>query len=79
MAMLGLIGGPLVLIRATLILFDVVEPGDATDILVAPEILWETSLGVYPLIKGFKTPPAPLTDRQFRTSGGTDTAPATTG
>ena len=27
MAMLGLIGGPLVLIRATLILFDVVEPG----------------------------------------------------
>ena len=62
MAMLGLIGGPLVLIRATLILFDVVEPGDATDILVAPEILWEASLGLYPLIKGFKTPPAPLTD-----------------
>jgi hypothetical protein len=59
MAMLGLIGGPLVLIRAALILFDVVEPGDATDVLVAPEILWEAALGLYPLIKGFKTgPPA---------------------
>ena len=47
MAMLGLIGGPLVVIRATLILFDVVEPGDATDILVLPEILWEAALGFY--------------------------------
>ena len=31
MAILGLTGGPLVLVRAILILFDVVEPGDATD------------------------------------------------
>src|SRR3954451_13708315 len=60
MALLGLIGGPLILIRATLILFDVVEPGDATDVLAVPQILWELSLGLYPLIKGFKTPPAPL-------------------
>ncbi len=57
MAMLGLIGGPLVLIRATLILFGVVEPGGAVDILVAPEILWEASLGLYLLIKGFRMPP----------------------
>jgi hypothetical protein len=59
MAMLGLIGGPLVLIRATLILFDVVDPGDTTDVLVAPEILWEAALGLYPLIKGFRTAPSP--------------------
>lgn len=58
LAMFGLIGGPLVLIRATLILFDVVGPGDATDILVAPEIIWEAGLGLYPLIKGFRTPQA---------------------
>ena len=57
LAVLGLIGGPLILIRATLILFDVVEPGDATDILAAPEILWEAALGLYPLIKGFRTTP----------------------
>jgi hypothetical protein len=57
LALLGLVGGPLVLIRAILILFDVVEPGDATDVLVIPEILWEASLGFYPLIKGFRLPP----------------------
>ena len=62
MAMLGLIGGPLILIRATLILFDVVEPGDATDVLAVPEILWEAALGFYPLIKGFKSPLAPHAD-----------------
>jgi hypothetical protein len=56
MAMLGLVAGPLILARATLILFDVVDPGDATDVLAVPEILWEASLGFYPLIKGFKTP-----------------------
>jgi hypothetical protein len=75
MAMLGLIGGPLILITATLILFDVVDPGDATDVLVVPEILWEVALGLYPLIKGFKTPSAPLADdRQSRTGEGTRTA-----
>lgn len=69
--MLGLIGGPLILVRATLILFDVVEPGDATDILAAPEILWETALGLYPLIKGFKTPPAPAAaDAHLETGNG---------
>ena len=80
MAMLGLIAGPLILIRATLMLFDVVEPGDMTDVLVVPEILWEASLGLYPLIKGFRTPPAPLADDwQPRTPREIRTAPATTG
>jgi len=80
LAMLGLIGGPLVLIRATLILFDVVEPGDATDVLVAPEILWELSLGMYPLIKGFTTPPAPVAgDWKLATGEGARTAAASTG
>jgi hypothetical protein len=70
----------LILIRATLILFNVVEPGDATDVLVVPEILWEAGLGLYPLIKGFKTPLAPLPgDWQFRTGDRTRTAVATTG
>ncbi len=39
--MLGLIGGPHILITAILILFDVVDPGDATDVLAVPEILWK--------------------------------------
>jgi hypothetical protein len=69
MAMLGLIGGPLVLIRAILILFDVVGPGAAIAVLVIPEILWEAALGIYPLIKGFRTPPAPADGRDARTGG----------
>jgi hypothetical protein len=80
MALLGIIAGPLILIRATLILFDVVEPGDATDVLAVPEILWEAALGFYPLIKGFKTPPALRAEgREFRTGDATRTAAATSG
>ncbi len=59
LVVLGLVGGPLILIRATLILFDVVEPGDPTDVLALPEILWEAALGIYPLVRGFKGPAVP--------------------
>lgn len=62
LALLGLIGGPLVLVRAVLILFDVVDPGDGIAVLVVPEILWEAALGLYPLIKGFRTPSPPVAD-----------------
>ena len=76
LALLGLIAGPLILIRATLILFDVVDPGDATDVLGVPEFIWEAGLGFYPLIKGFRIAPAPVAeDSQLRTG----TAAATTG
>ena len=60
LAILGLIAGSLILIRAILILFDVTDPGDATDLLGVPEFIWEAGLGFYPLIKGFRSPPAPL-------------------
>lgn len=76
MAALGLIAGPLVLIRATLILFGVVEPGDPTDLLVAPEILWEASLGFYPLIKGFRAPGTQVGRRQVAGYPVTRVAPA---
>ena len=61
LVMVGLVAGPLLLIRATLILFGVVDHGDPTDVLAVPEIVWELGLGVYPLIKGFRvvSPPAP--------------------
>jgi hypothetical protein len=76
LALLGLIGGPLILIRATLILFGVVEHGDATDILAAPEILWELGLGLYTLVKGFNMPPtapapgSPVSDPQIASGNG---------
>jgi hypothetical protein len=60
LALLGLVAGPLILVRAVLILFGVVEPGDPTDLLGVPEFIWEAALGFYPLIKGFRLPPAPI-------------------
>jgi Domain of unknown function (DUF4386) len=73
MAILGLAAGPLVLIRATLILFDVVDPGAAIAILVLPEIVWEAALDFDPLIKGFRTPPGTPTDSLL---GGNDASRA---
>jgi Domain of unknown function (DUF4386) len=58
MAMLGLIGGPLIIISGTLVLFDVIEPGgSAASVFVIPEFLWELSLGLYLTFKGFKPSP----------------------
>jgi hypothetical protein len=77
LALVGLIAGPLILVRATLILFDVVDPGDATDVLAVPEIIWEAGLGFYPLIKGFRIPPAAVDEsHRLGTGDGPRTAPA---
>jgi Domain of unknown function (DUF4386) len=55
MAMLGLIGGPLVIASGIAVLFDVIELGSAAQgIATIPEILWEASLGIYLTFKGFK-------------------------
>ena len=61
MAMLGLIGGPLIIISGTAVLFDVIEPGSSAQVIATiPEFFWELSLGIYLMIKGFK--PSPITD-----------------
>jgi hypothetical protein len=52
LALLGLIAGPLILIRATLVLFDVVDPGDPTDVLAVPEFIWEAAPGLLPTDQG---------------------------
>jgi hypothetical protein len=54
MAWLGLIGGPLLLIGNIGVLFDWWEPTSAAGLLVAPEFLWELSLGVYAAVWGFR-------------------------
>ena len=60
MAMLGLIGGPLIILSGTLVLFDVIEPGSSAQaIATIPEFFWELSLGIYLMVKGFK--PSPIT------------------
>jgi len=60
MAMLGLIGGPMLIASFVLILFGVYENGSGPAFLMAlPEIVWEASLGIYAVWKGFK--PSPIT------------------
>ncbi len=54
MAWLGLIGGPLLLIQSTGVLFDWWERTGAVGLLVAPEFVWELSLGIYAAIWGFR-------------------------
>ena len=58
MAMLGLVGGPLIIASGTAVLLDVIEPGSAAQVIATiPEFLWELSLGIYLLVKGFKPSP----------------------
>jgi len=56
MAMLGLIGGPMLILSFGLILFGVYENGSGPAFLLAlPEIAWEASLGIYCAWKGFRS------------------------
>jgi uncharacterized protein DUF4386 len=60
LAMLGLIGGPLVMASGIAIMFDATERGSALQgIATIPEFFWELSLGIYLIVKGFK--PSPIT------------------
>lgn len=57
LAMIGLIGGPLLLIAAFLVLFDVIEGGKSVQGLMSlPEAIWEFGIGVYLIVKGYRTP-----------------------
>ena len=56
MAMLGLIGGPLIILSGTLVLFNVIEPSSGAQVIATvPEFFWELSLGIYLIVKGFRT------------------------
>ncbi|HEY3106686.1 MAG TPA: DUF4386 domain-containing protein [Gaiellaceae bacterium] len=58
LAVLGLVGGPLICISGMLVMFGVADQGGALQgIATIPEFLWELSLGLYPLIKGFRPSP----------------------
>ena len=53
--MLGLIGGPLIILAGIGVLLDVWDAGSTVQALATiPEFLWELSLGVYCTVKGFK-------------------------
>jgi len=60
MALLGLVGGPLVCLSAIAVLFGVIDAGSPWQgIATIPEILWEASLGLFLVFWGFK--PSPIT------------------
>lgn len=62
MALLGLIGGPLLLASDTAVLFGAYkQTAGISGLLTVPEAAWELSLGIYLIAKGFKTS-SPLID-----------------
>ncbi len=68
MAMLGLIGGPLLIASFVAVLFGAYEQVSLPSaIATIPEFLWELSLGIYLVVKGFK--PSPITEGYARDVG----------
>ena len=66
MAMLGLVGGPLIIVSGTLVMFGIADPGGPLQgIATIPEALWELSLGIYCTVKGFR-PESPILQADAR-------------
>jgi hypothetical protein len=60
MAVLGLVGGPLIVLSGGAVLMGVIDADSVWKLVAAgPEFFWELSLGVYLVVKGFK--PSPIT------------------
>ncbi|MBV8941979.1 MAG: DUF4386 domain-containing protein [Solirubrobacterales bacterium] len=58
LAIVGLIGGTLICITGLGVVLNVFNKGGtAQTIATVPEFIWELSLGIYPIVKGFKASP----------------------
>src|SRR5215208_3380473 len=54
MAVLGLISGPLIIASGVGVMFGVIEAGGVVQLIATiPEALWELSLGIWPIVRGF--------------------------
>ena len=74
MALLGLIGGPLVMASGLAVLLGLIAAGSAgQSIATIPEFFWEVSLGIWLIVKGFN--PAAVASGSART-GANDLASA---
>ncbi|MBA2614587.1 MAG: DUF4386 domain-containing protein [Actinobacteria bacterium] len=68
LAALGLIGGPLIVLSGTLVLFDVIDQGGTGQGLATiPEFFWELGLGLYLTFRGFR--PSPILSGDAPPSG----------
>ncbi|MDQ3861962.1 MAG: DUF4386 domain-containing protein [Actinomycetota bacterium] len=64
MAVLGLIGGPLIIASGVGVLFGVIEAGGVVQgIATIPEFYWELSLGIWLTVKGFN--PSVIASEKF--------------
>lgn len=60
LAVLGLVGGPLIVLSGVAVMFGVVERGGTVQGLATiPEFVWELSFGVYLVVRGFRASPTP--------------------
>jgi Domain of unknown function (DUF4386) len=58
LALLGVIGGPIQALVGIGVLFDLYDAsGPVQAVATIPEIIWELSLGIYPLVWGFRSSP----------------------
>jgi hypothetical protein len=58
LAMLGLIGGPLIIASGLAVVLGAIDQGSSIQgIATIPEFLWELSLGIYLAVKGFRPSP----------------------
>ena len=67
LALLGVVGGPLALVAAWGVVFGVYDQNSSAQaVLTIPEILWEASLGIYLVVKGFNPAGLQALDTQER-------------
>jgi Domain of unknown function (DUF4386) len=60
MTWLGLVGGPLIIVSGTLVMFGVADAGGPLQgVATIPEAAWELFLGIYCTVKGFR-PSSPI-------------------
>ena len=63
LAVLGLVAGPVLCAYTTGVMFGVFEAGSVWQVIgTLPEFVWELSLGIYLIVKGFKPSPIIATD-----------------
>jgi hypothetical protein len=63
LALFGLVGGPLIVLSGTLVLFGVADQGGTLQGLgTIPEFIWELGLGIYATFWGFRASSPVLRD-----------------
>ncbi len=62
MAVLGLIGGPLIIVTGVGVLLGVLEEGGVWQVAVIPEFFWELALGIWLTVRGFNPSAAILSE-----------------